>query len=93
MTEKLTMRRGLQKLSFQECNHPYGKIVKALLIVEGWHVRYLAALVGFSVVVSLCVVAIVTLVKDIAIGIAVGSYTIGGAAVLLGLLTVLSSIL
>ena len=56
--------------------------------------RYLASLVGFSVVLILCVVAVVTIVKkDIAIGMAVGSYTISGAAVLLGLLTVLSSIL
>ena len=51
-------------------------------------------LIGFSIVVSLSVIAIVTLVKrDVEIGLAAGSYTIGCAAVLLGLLTMVSSIL
>ena len=52
------------------------------------------SLIGFSIVISLCVIAIVTLVeKDVGMGLAAGSYTIGCAAILLGLLTMLSSIL
>lgn len=52
------------------------------------------SLIGLSFVVSLGVIAIVTLVeKDVEMGLAAGSYTIGCAAILLGLLTLLSSIL
>ena len=73
---------------------PYGRSVKALCLVEGWHLRYLFSLVAASVVISVCVTAIVTLIKhDAGVGLAAGSYTTGVAAVLLAVLSILSAVL
>ena len=86
--------RTFLKASYLKCIHPYGQPVKALLLVEGWHIGYLMSLVGVGVMISLVVVAIVTLaMKYIDTGLAAGSYSIGIASVLLGLFTVLSYIL
>ena len=55
--------------------------------------HYVVTLTGVSIGVSLCVMAMVTLVKkDVEMGLAARSYTIGLAAVLLGLLTMRRSI-
>jgi hypothetical protein len=67
--------------------------VKALFLVEGWHTKYIVAMVGVSVLISLCVIALTILIKkDVELGLSAGSYTISSAAVVLGLLAMLSSI-
>lgn len=73
---------------------PHGRPVKALYLVDGWHLRYLFCLVAAGIVISICVIAIVTLIRhDAGVGLAAGSYTIGVAAVLLAVLSILSILL
>lgn len=66
----------------------------ALYVGQGWHVRYLAALAGGSVALSLVVVALVTFIShEVEIGLSAGSYTIGVTTSVLALFTLFSAAL
>lgn len=73
---------------------PYGKTVNAFLLIEGWHIRYLFCLVAASLLASICVVAVATgISQSIEAGLTAGSYTLGLATIILGLLTFLSAVI
>ena len=64
------------------------------MLIEGWHVRCLLLLIAFSLLCSVCIVAISTAVsQSFEAGLTAGSYALGLATVLLAVMTFLSAVL
>ncbi|KAF2176536.1 hypothetical protein K469DRAFT_400765 [Zopfia rhizophila CBS 207.26] len=83
------------ELTFDEWSdaaNPYGKTVRAFMVLEGWHVRCLLLLVAAGLLLSICVVAIATAVgHSLEVGLTAGSYACGLASALIALFTFLSA--
>ncbi|KAI9816039.1 MAG: hypothetical protein M1827_002031 [Pycnora praestabilis] len=90
----ITESSSLEYDTYADAANPYGKTIKAFLLIEGWHVRYLLCLVAGSLVCSVCIVAIATVVtRSIEAGLTAGSYGLGLTAIVLAVLTLLSAII
>lgn len=85
---------AIQFNGFLDAANPYGKIVKAFMLMQGWHVRYLLILIASGLFCSICTIAISTVVShSFEVGLTAGSYTCGLATALIAVFTFLSAIL
>jgi hypothetical protein len=79
---------------FLDAAKPYGKTVYAFQLIEGWRVCYILCIIAISLVCSICIVGITTAAhQSFDVGLTAGSYALGFAAVLLGIITLLSAIM
>jgi len=73
--------------------NPHGKTINAFILAEGWHIRCLLCLVAASFACSICIAAITaTMSEKFEAGLTAGSYSLGLAAVLLGLFAFFSAV-
>ena len=73
---------------------PYGKTVDALELVYGWQIRKLLWTTFATILVDICIVAIVTLLTGSGeTGLAAGSYAAAIEALLMALLTLLGAVI
>ena len=78
---------------FDDAANPYGKLVSAFAIVEGWQTRYLLFLIGLGLFVSVLVVSIATIAsRSLETGLTAGSYALGVVTLLLATMTLASAI-
>ena len=74
--------------------NPYGKTINAFILIEGWHIRCLLCLAAASFLCSICIAAITAAMSQkFEVGLTAGSYSLGLAAVSLGLFAFLSAVL
>lgn len=79
---------------WSDAANPYGKTIKAFLVLEGWNITLLLQLIGIGVFLTACVVSIVTAAcHSIEIGLTAGSYAVGLLAFLLASFTFLSAVI
>jgi uncharacterized metal-binding protein len=72
---------------------PYGKTIRAFLVVEDWLIGRLLTLIDVALVLTICVFAVATAIShNIEMGLTAGSYTGGLVAVLLAIFTFLSAV-
>lgn len=73
---------------------PYGTPLRAILFVKGWQTRYILILLILSLCASAAAVAMATAIgHSFEVGLAVGSYVLGIAAMLAGTLTTICALL
>ncbi len=86
--------RSLRYDQFYDAANPYGKTINAFKIVEGWRLRYLLYFVVGSVLCSICVVAVITVIRQsLEDGLTAGSYSLALASTALAVLAFLSVVL
>jgi hypothetical protein len=79
---------------YLDAENPYGKVVYAFQIIDGWRIHYLLCLIAIGLVCSICVVGITTAVhQSFEAGLTAGSYALGFATILLGVVTLFSAVL
>jgi hypothetical protein len=65
--------------------NPYGKTLNAFLVVEGWNITLLSQLIGITIFLTSCLIAIVTVAyHSLETGLTAGSYAVGLLSVLAG---------
>ena len=70
----------------------YGKQINGFQVIRSWHLRYLLCFFAAALVVVFSVTAAATAVtKSFEVGLSVGSYALGLAAILIAILTLLSA--
>lgn len=85
--------RNLEFIRYGYAANPYSNTINAFAIEKGWHIRYILSLTAATVMGGICVVAIASVAQhSFESGIAAGSYALGLVAILLALLTLLSTI-
>lgn len=86
--------RSLKTNSFLNAAVRHGPGIPAILLIDGWHIKWLLTLIGFAVLGSIVITAIATaIVQDLSTGLTIGSYAFGAIAVLIAALTFFSAIL
>lgn len=86
--------RNLEFIRYQRAAIPYSNPINAFAIEKGWHIQYILSLTAGSVIGGICVAAIASVAQhSFESGLAAGSYALGLAAILLALLTLLSTIM
>lgn len=84
----------LQSNQYLDAANPYSKIVKAFILVEYWHIRYLLVLIAAGLFSSICVIAVTTAVShSLEMGWTAGSYACGLATAFIAVFTFLSALL
>ena len=85
---------ALQYDEFYDAANPYGKTVRALMLVEGWKVRTFLCLISAGFFLSICTVAVSTAVSgDFEMGLTAGGYACGLSTALIAVFTFLSAVL
>lgn len=73
---------------------PYGRMIHAFLLVEGWHIRCLLILIGTGLLGSGCLIAIAAAFsQSIEVALTAGSYACGLSGVMIAAFTFLSAVL
>jgi hypothetical protein len=85
---------SLEHDQYHDAASPYGKVVRAFLVVEGWHIHFLLTLVGIGLVLTICVVAVATAIShELDIGLTAGSYVGCLVTALIAIFTFLSAVI
>lgn len=86
--------RGLQYDKYDDAASPYGRSINAVLLVEGWNIRYILILTGLTILGSACVITIMAArTGSIGNALTAGSYACGLGGTLIAVLTLLSALL
>ncbi|KAF2192843.1 hypothetical protein K469DRAFT_551488 [Zopfia rhizophila CBS 207.26] len=94
ITGFITSYDALRFNEYLDAANPYGKMVRAFMLIEGWHVRYLLLLIAAGLFCSICTIAVSTAVShNFETGLTAGSYACGLATALIAVFTFLSAVL
>jgi hypothetical protein len=74
--------------------HPYGRTIRALLVVEGWNIMRLLQLIGVGAFLIVSIVSIITeTFHSPEVGLTAGTYTVSLLAILLTMFIFMSAII